>query len=93
MQDTDLINMAINRGEEAKKVLDNPLVLHALDTLEKEAVKRLKAVDNGDEAGRDAAWRELRAIDAFTKRFKSYIVTGKQAKQGLYAKAKERLRS
>jgi hypothetical protein len=93
MQDSDLINMAIDRGERAQRLLDDPLIQHVLATLEDEAVKRLKAVDSKDAEGRDSAWRELRAIDAFTKRFKSYMITGKQAKKSLYAKAKEAIRS
>lgn len=51
----------------------------------------LKAVDSKDIEGRDAAWRDLLAIERFTRKLKNYIITGKQAKKSLLQKLKERV--
>lgn len=68
------------RGEEAEKVLSNPLVEHVLTLMEKELVNTMKALDSSDEIGRDTTWRDLQAVDKFEKKFKDYIRNGQQAR-------------
>lgn len=81
----------MRRGEEAERLWNNELLRHALQSLEDDAIRSLKSVRHDDEHGRDAAWRELRAIERFCRKMENYILTGQAAKKTLREKIKEHL--
>ena len=67
------------RGIEAEKILSNPLVVTALQFMEKEIIRDMKRLKHNDLEGRDNLWRDLQAVNRFTERFKQYIVKGKES--------------
>lgn len=73
----------MKRGEDAERLLADPLLNHALDAMERRIVEAMKSLKTDDIESRDALWRDLRAIERLRLNLKSYIRTGKEAKKGL----------
>lgn len=74
----------LKRGEDAARLLADPLLNHALDSIERRIVDSMKVLKTDDIEGRDALWRDLRAIERLKSNLKNYIRTGKEAKKGLF---------
>lgn len=67
------------RAIEAEKLLNNPLMSHALQEMENEAVTALKSLDSSNIEKRDILWRDLQAANRFRSRFIDYVKSGKEA--------------
>lgn len=78
-----IMEAQLKRGEDAERLLADPLLTHALDSIERRIVDSLKAIKTDDIDGRDALWRDLRALERLRHDLKNYIRTGKEAKKGL----------
>ena len=79
----------VERGEEAEALLSNALLKHAMDAMEAEVVTKLKQLPPTDLEGRDAWWRELRAIASFKGRLVRYVSDGREAKPELLKEYKK----
>lgn len=68
------------RGIEAEKILNNPLVVHALRGIEEQTIHDMKGLDSSNTEMRDILWRDLQAANRFRKRFIGYVQSGKEAR-------------
>ena len=78
-----LLEAQVQRGTKAQELLENELLAHVLQKMREERIADLLKVDKGDEHARDAAWRELRALDAFEKKLKTYVNVGSDSRKML----------
>jgi hypothetical protein len=85
------IELQIRRGEEARALLDNQLLRQAIIGMERDIISGMKSLKPEDVEGRDAYWRELRALERFQRKFTGYIRTGETAKKSLVQRFKDSL--
>jgi hypothetical protein len=71
------------RAEEAQRVWDMPIVQESLNSMERDIIRTMKALKPNDNEGRDACWRELRALEIHRKKFLDYLTTGEAARSFL----------
>ena len=71
------------RGEEAKRLLDNPLLKEAFATLEQEYTQAWKQTKASDEVAREKLWMALNQLSKVQTQLHSVIQTGKVAKNAL----------
>lgn len=80
MKDEQLIEAQMRRGEEAERLLNEPLLAQAFVSIEAQLIRDLKNVDTKDAEARDALWRDLRALERLRDKLKNYVRTGNTAK-------------
>lgn len=90
-QKQSLLDARMRRGEEAERLLSNPLMKQAIDSMEREIIGTMKALKPNDAEGRDVCWRELRALERFYHKFRGYVQIGEQAKKSLMQKIREKI--
>lgn len=71
-----VLDKLMRRGDDAKRIMSDPLVVTALDSMEADIIASLKGLKAGDTEGRDTLWRELRAHERFKAKFANYIRSG-----------------
>lgn len=71
------------RGQHAKELLEHPILVEALEFMERETVERLKRLDISDEKMRDSLWRELMAAQRFKERLQTVVQRGTAAENKL----------
>lgn len=69
----------INRGINARLILDDPLVQEAFANLETMYIDDWKTSTVDDEVKRDRAYMSLRALNDFKSALQSFVDTGKIA--------------
>jgi len=72
---------ALELGGQARMVLDNPAVAHALRALEEKYVQAWMTSAPADEASREDAYRALRALQALTDELTILLDNGEIAAQ------------
>ena len=72
---------ALELGGQARMVLDNPAVVHALRALEEKYVQAWMTSAPADEASREDAYRALRALQALTDELTILLDNGEIAAQ------------
>lgn len=72
---------ALELGVQARMVLDNPAVVHALRALEDKYVLAWRTSAPADEAPREDAYRALRALQALTDELTILLDNGEIAAQ------------
>lgn len=72
---------AIELGVQARTVLDNPAMVHALRALEEKYVQAWMTSAPADEASREDAYRALRALQALTDELTILLDNGEIAAQ------------
>ncbi|HEY2110599.1 MAG TPA: hypothetical protein VGH25_02610 [Dongiaceae bacterium] len=70
----------MNAASRVKAILEDELVVGALDAIEAELRASWEASDFGDTQGRENAYRMLRAAKAFRERFQKVIDDGAMAR-------------
>lgn len=81
MSDEEMIlEDRIRRGEQAQRILQDDLVIKVLSDMEGDVINVLKALKPNDLEGRDAAWRELRAVERFRQKFDAMIASGNKSR-------------
>lgn len=85
-------NRHARRGEEAETLMANPLLVETLEFLEKKIIDGMKILNCTDLEGRDALWRELRALSSIKKQIKYYAIRGREAKKTLAERLKQQFR-
>lgn len=78
-----ILDAQARRGEEAQRLLDNVLLQETFGAMERDILATMKRLKPNDEEGRDVCWRELRALERFKGKFRSYVATGENAQKGL----------
>ena len=86
----DELKLRAARGEEAEKILANPLVIHAFATMERELVTALKTTKQSQINERDDLLADLRALERFRGKFLYYRQTGDVAQKTLMQRIKEK---
>jgi hypothetical protein len=66
-------------GEEARKLLDNPVLHAALDRVERKLIETWRNTPAGDEAGREAAYRLHWAVEALRAELRVMIANAGMA--------------
>lgn len=68
-------------GEEARKLLDNPVLHEALNRIERKLTLTWRSTAAGDEAGREAAYRLHWAVEALRAELQVMIANAKMAQR------------
>lgn len=71
----------INRADEARFLMENPLLKGALDDIEAATIQKWEMADNKDV--RDDYWRLYKVAKLFRQIMETYIATGKMARMTL----------
>ena len=71
----------IHRAEEARFIMEHPLVKGALDDIENVTIQKWELEGNKD--ARDDYWRFYKATKLFRQVLEQYIATGKMARMTL----------
>ena len=66
-------------GEEARKLLDNPVLHEALSRVERKLIETWRNTPAGDEAGREAAYRLHWAVEALRAELRVMIANAGMA--------------
>jgi hypothetical protein len=80
----------IRRGERARALLDDPLVVEALTALERAAVEDWRGSDARDVEARERAWLMLLLAQRFRAHFESLVESGRLASGRFAALERER---
>ena len=88
---TDLRREA-SRGVRAQALLDDPIIVEALDAIEAELRADWEGSRVEDAAGREVAYRMLRAAKAFRERLRKVIDDGSVAEAEIEAKERAKRR-
>jgi hypothetical protein len=71
------------RANEANQVLNNPLVVNAIDTMRADLYAKLTDTTWRQRAAREAIYHQLKAIDNFEAQFRHHLTNGKLAQSWL----------
>lgn len=88
---TDKTEYEIQRGERAAQILAEPLVVDALDTIEREYIDKWKTSPARDEAGREKLWLMVMTLHKFRSELELVLETGQVAKASLAQRVGQRL--
>lgn len=83
MTDEAKLQRQADRGERAKRLLGNDLLIEALDAIEAEIDQSWKSSLADDEEIRRNAYLMYRLLQNFRQQFKQAVVTGKAARKEL----------
>lgn len=75
-----------DRGARAQAILRDPLVVEALETLEKQYISAWKESPNRDEEGRERIYLLMKSLEVFKAHLVSVVETGKLADKQLSQK-------
>lgn len=79
MNDEDLVR----RAEHAKRLLDDPMLSEAFDTIERECIAAWKAAPARDTDGREKLWLTVKAVNRIREELSGIIETGKVSAHNL----------
>lgn len=72
-----------DRGERAKRILENDLVIEAFKKMEEDIIQGWKNTAPNDDKGRHNAYLLDRLLKNFKLQFEQYLITGKAAQKEL----------
>lgn len=78
----------IERGEQAKRLLENPLLNEALDKIEASLIDSWRSSGEKDHERREDAWRSYQLLGRLRGELQYLVATGKAARQKELLKAK-----
>jgi len=67
----------ISKGQQAARILDDPVVKEAIDTIKQEIVEQWAATPARDAEGREWVWRHYKVAERFEAMLRGYIETGR----------------
>lgn len=67
----------ISKGEQAKRVLEDPVVKEALSAIRQEIIEQWSATPARDAEGREWVWRHYKVAERFEAMLRGYIETGR----------------
>lgn len=91
MASEDKLRDAVQRGDRAKALLQNELLVEAFDNLESKIMEEWKATDPEDKERREDAWRSLKLLQTLQGQFRRIVTTGEAASKELVRIKKESL--
>ena len=74
------------RGEEAKRILAEPILAETFLALEADIIKTMKYLKPNDKEGVDVCFRELRSLERLKQKLHDYVTYGEHAKTSLFSK-------
>lgn len=85
MADEGKLRRDISRGQQAKDILEHPLVVEALEELEADFTRRWRNSSIGKHGmeDREEAFRYLQVVGRFKRHFEHLMQTGKLAERSL----------
>jgi hypothetical protein len=85
----------VRRAREAKSIIENPLVIEAIELIRANVTSKWEASKSSDKEGREQAWMMLKAVNEFQRFFEHALQTGKVAEHelSLLEKAQLKVRS
>lgn len=81
--------MEARRGEEARQLLEHPLLIEAFEVIEKEVTEQWQTSPARDVEGREKLWLSLKLLQRVRKQLEHVIETGQVAKATLAQQAVE----
>lgn len=78
----------VQRGEEAARLLENPILAEAFASIEQEYTTLWKQTKASDEAAREKLWLSIRQLQMVQAHLHTAVQTGKAAKATLAQRAK-----
>lgn len=69
----------VARAARAAAILEDPLVVDALDAMRASALSAWENSTPDDTTGRERAWHRMRAVNEFRAHLQSHVDTGKMA--------------
>jgi hypothetical protein len=91
MASEDKLRDALQRGDRAKLLLQNELLIEAFEKLENKIMEEWKATDPEDKERREDAWRSLKLLQTLQGQFRRIVTTGEAASKELVRIRKESL--
>jgi len=85
-QQEAILNARITRGADAARLLSDPLLKQALDSIERDIQIAVSRLAPSDHAGRDVFWRELGALSSVKSKLHAYVASGSEANKTLLNK-------
>ena len=85
----DILENRIQRGSDAARILEEPLLVHVLQVMEKDLLNLVSSLPPSDYEGRDVYWRELGALASFRAKLRKYVLSGKEAELTLMQRFKK----
>lgn len=79
----------VQRAEEAKQLLANPLFAEAFAAIREEVIEQWTNSKATEEAGREKLWLTLKLLDRLQSQITQVVHTGKVAQASLLQRAKE----
>lgn len=73
-------NQRIERGRQAKSVLENPLIVEAFEIIDTKLIEKIRDSDLDDETSRQYAFLMMRAMKVFKRHFEQVLMKGENAK-------------
>lgn len=80
---------AARRGEEARQLLEHPLLAEAFQTIRNEVTEQWQSSPARDVEGREKLWLTLRLLNRLEGQLQSVVETGKVARATLLQRAKQ----
>lgn len=80
---------AARRGEEARQLLEHPLLAEAFQTIRNEVTEQWQSSPARDVEGREKLWLTLRLLNRLEGQLQSAVETGKVARATLLQRAKQ----
>lgn len=80
---------AARRGEEARQLLEHPLLAEAFQTIRNEVTEQWQGSPARDVEGREKLWLTLRLLNRLEGQLQSVVETGKVARATLLQRAKQ----
>lgn len=77
----------VRRGHEARRLLENPLLIEAFKTIELELLTAWSESPAGDEKGREKLWVMTKLLNRVEQHVKSVALTGEMAQRSLAQRA------
>lgn len=84
-----VLDARFRRGEEAARLLAEPLLKQVLASMETDVISTMKSLRPNDMEGRDTCFRELRAVERFRRKLQEYVQSGQHAKKSLKQRIKD----
>jgi hypothetical protein len=67
----------ISKGQQASRILDEPIVKEALSAIKAEIIEQWSATPARDAEGREWVWRHYKVAERFEAMLRGYIETGR----------------
>ena len=90
---TTKLNQQSKRGDDAKLILQHPLIQEAFIRLKGDLLNEFNSTDLDDARARLNTWQQSQLLDKLEKNFNSIVKTGENAKLTLFEQSKNTIRN